>query len=85
MRKNPVSLIFDIPQYSYFSFGNRFTGSLGNLSYQITPKEDITLKIWHGRLCSDLAEIEIEKTYPNTEEGFREAIKFLESVPREEQ
>ena len=47
MRKNPVSQVFDIPQYTYFEFGNTFTGSLGSLSYKIVPGEQFTCAlIW---------------------------------------
>ena len=26
MRKDPASEVYDVPQYSYFEFGNNFTG-----------------------------------------------------------
>lgn len=49
MRKDPASEVYDVPQYSYFEFGNNFTGSYGKLSYKITPGEDFTVQIWHSR------------------------------------
>ncbi len=79
MRKNPTSEIFDIPQFSYFEFGNVFTGSRGSLSYKIMPGEQITVQIWHSKLCSDVAEIEEEQNFPMEESGFREALRWLES------
>lgn len=79
MKQNSISKIFDIPQLSYFSFGNIFTGSRGNLSYKISPGDDIRVQIWHGRLCSDLAQIEEEKSFSMSEEGLQEAIRYLES------
>ncbi len=79
MKQNPVSEVFDIPQFSFFAFGNRFTGSLGQLSYQIVPGEQITVQVWHSRLCSDLAQIEEEQSFPMEESGFREAIRWLET------
>lgn len=45
MRKDPASEVYDVPQYSYFEFGNNFTGSYGKLSYKITPGEDFTVQI----------------------------------------
>ncbi len=79
MRKNPVSEIFDIPQYTYFSFGNVFTGSLGTLSYKIIPGEQLTVQIWHSRLCSELAEIEEEQQFPMDEAHFHELVRWLET------
>ena len=48
-------------------------------------KENLTLKIWHGMLCSEKATIEIEQTYPNNAEGFQEMIHFLEETYQKEQ
>ena len=84
MRKNPVSQVFDIPQYTYFEFGNTFTGSLGSLSYKIVPGEQFTIQIWHGRLCSDLAEIEAERQYPMNEESFHTMLRWLEAQVKPE-
>ncbi len=83
MRANRVSEILDIPQFSYFQFGNDFTGSYDTLSYKITPGEQIKAQIWHSRLCSERAEIEEEQQYPMSEEGFRDLVCWLESkVPK---
>ncbi|WP_298482772.1 hypothetical protein [uncultured Ruminococcus sp.] len=79
MRINPTSEIFDIPQFSYFQFGNDFTGSYGTLSYKITPGDEMTVQIWHSRLCSELAEIEEEHKYPMDEEGFHALLRWLET------
>ena len=76
MRKNPASEVYDIPQYTYFEFGNTFTGSYGKLSYKIIPGENFTVQIWHSRLCSELADIEEEQTYPMTEDGFHEMLRW---------
>ena len=80
MRKNPASEVYDIPQYTYFEFGNTFTGSYGKLSYKIIPGENFTVQIWHSRLCSELADIEEEQTYPMTEDGFHEMLRWLETT-----
>lgn len=78
MRKNPTSEILDIPQFAYFQFGNIFTGSYGNLSYKIIPSEKLIVQIWHGRLCSEMAEVEEERQYPMEESGFLESLRWLE-------
>ncbi len=79
MRSHPTSEIYDIPQFAYFEFGNIFTGSYGTLSYKITPGDELLVQIWHGRLCSELAEIEEERHYPMEENGFRELLRWLET------
>ena len=83
MRKDPASEVYDVPQYSYFEFGNNFTGSYGKLSYKITPGEDFTVQIWHSRLCSDLAEMEEEQKFPMTKDGFHEMLRWLETKDAE--
>lgn len=76
-----ASEIFDLRNFTYYKFGNIFSGSLNNFNYKIIPKdEEITVIIWHGKLCSDLAKIEIEKKFPLTEEGFDQMIKWLEDL-----
>ncbi|MCD8220182.1 MAG: hypothetical protein LUC50_07685 [Ruminococcus sp.] len=79
MKINSVSEIFDIPQLSYFSYGNVFTGSRGKLSFKITPGEEFTIQIWHSRLCSERADIEEERHYLMDESGFHEMLRWLES------
>lgn len=79
MKMHSVSEIFDIPQFSFFSYGNVFTGSRGKLSFKIIPGEEFTIQIWHSRLCSERAEIEEEQHYPMNEEGFQQMLRWLES------
>ncbi|MGN1480552.1 hypothetical protein [Porcipelethomonas sp.] len=80
-----ASEIFDLRNFYFYKSGNIFTGSLKNFNYKIIPKDDeLTVLVWHGLLCSDLADIEIEKKYPLTEEGFSEMIKWLEDEYRKE-
>ena len=75
-----ASEIFDLRNFYFYQCGNIFTGSLNNFNYKIIPdKENLTVLVWHGRLCSDLAEIETKKKYPLTQEGFDEMIKWLEN------
>ena len=60
-----ASEIFDLRNFYYYKCGNIFSGSLNNFNYKIIPKEnELTVLIWHGMLCSELAEIEIEKNFP---------------------
>ena len=51
-----ASEIFDLRNFYFYQCGNIFTGSLNNFNYKIIPdKENLTVLVWHGRLCSDLA------------------------------
>lgn len=80
MENISASEIFDLRRLYYYESGNIFTGSLNNFNYKITPnKDELNAKIWHGVLCSELAEIELEKNFPLDESGFSEMIKWLEN------
>ncbi|MBQ8823902.1 MAG: hypothetical protein IJZ64_01570 [Ruminococcus sp.] len=85
MRVNPASEIFDIPKFYYFQSKNIFTGSKDNFfQYKIIPTDVLTIQIWHGKLCSMKAKIEIEQTFSMTQEGFDEMIKWLENLYQSE-
>ncbi len=78
--KMSVSKIFDIPKYYYFQSGNDYSGSKGDFSYKIITSDTIKCLTWHGRLCSMKAEIENQKNFEKSEEGFSELIKWLEEM-----
>ncbi len=85
MEKPRVSKIFDIPQFHYFQSGNDFSGSKEHNQFNfkiLYGKENLTLKIWYGMLCSEKAEIKIEKKFPMQVDGFQEMIHFLEETYR---
>ena len=76
-----VSTIFDIPKFYYFQSGNSYSGSHGNFTYKIENNGDnLKCLTWHGRLCSMKAEIENEKEFEFTQEGFDSMIKWLEEM-----
>lgn len=72
-----VSEILEIPKFYYFDCGNDYSGSRGDFSYKIITGEKLKCLTWHGRLCSMKAEIENEKEFDRTQEGFDEMIKWL--------
>ncbi len=79
MSTTSASEIFDMRNLYYYQCGNIFTGSLNGFNYKIIPdKEEATVQIWHGNLCSELAEIEQEKTFKLDDEGFKELVNWLE-------
>lgn len=79
--ENYISKIFDLRNFYFYQSGNSFTGSLDSFSYKIIPdKETLTAMIWHGMLCSDLAEIEQQKEFPLSQEGFNDMVKWLEDT-----
>ncbi|MBQ3566321.1 MAG: hypothetical protein IJA12_04000 [Oscillospiraceae bacterium] len=79
MTETSASEIFDLRNLYYYQSGNIFTGSLNGFNYKIIPdKENITALIWHGNLCSELAEIEQQKEFVLDENGFKEMINWLE-------
>ena len=75
-----VSEVFEIPKLYYFESGNDYSGSKGDFAYKIENGEQFHAMTWHGRLCSAKAEIEHEKYFDRTQEGFDAMIKWLEEV-----
>ena len=81
-----------IPTLHTFAMKNLFTGSFGSLRFRIrpdvvmaTPKEvdfaqsTMFVEYWHGLYCYEKSEMEGSATFPLTEEGRAEMIRFLES------
>ena len=61
--KTSVSKIFEIPKFYYFDSGNDYSGSLGDFAYKVCTGEKLVCKTWHGRLCSEKAEIENQQEF----------------------
>lgn len=81
-----------IPTLHTFAMKNLFTGSYGSLRFRIkpdvvmaTPKEvdfeqsSMTAEYWHGLYCYEKSEMEGSKTFPMSEEGRTDMIRWLES------
>ena len=81
-----------IPTLHTFAMKNLFTGSYGQLRFRIrpdvvmaTPKEvdfeqsSMTAEYWHGLYCYEKSEMEGSKTFPMSEEGRTDMIRWLES------
>ena len=81
-----------IPTLHTFAMKNLFTGSYGQLRFRIkpdvvmaTPKEvdfsqsTIFVEYWHGLDCYEKSEMEGSETFPMSEEGREEMIRWLES------
>ena len=71
---------------------NLFTGSYGMLRFRIkpdvimaTPKEvdfdqsSMFVEYWHGLYCYEKSEMEGSETFPMSEEGRQDLIRWLES------
>lgn len=73
----------DLPTFSYFTFGNIWSGSLlGDYNYKIIPKgkdEPPVLHtiVWYGTLCLEKTEPAEEFDFPLTDEGYEEMIAAL--------
>ena len=80
-----------IPTLHTFAMKNSFTGSCGAFRFKIvpdvvmaTPKEvdfeqsSIFVQFWHGPLCYEKSQMEGENTFPMTEEGRTDMIRWLE-------
>lgn len=78
--KASVSEIFDIPKFYYFDSGNDYSGSLDDFSFKIFTKDKLKALTWHGKLCCEKADIENEKEFERTQEGFDSMIKWIEEM-----
>lgn len=80
-----------IPTLHTFAMKNTFTGSCGLFRFRAepnvimaTPKEvdfqqsTIHVEFWHGLYCYEKSEMEGENTFPLTDEGRQEMIRWLE-------
>ena len=80
-----------IPTLHTFAMKNTFTGSCGLFRFRAvpnvimaTPKEvdfqqsTIHVEFWHGLYCYEKSEMEGEQTFPLTDEGREEMIRWLE-------
>ena len=81
-----------LPTVHTFAMNNIFTGSYGMLRFRavpnvvmLTPKEvdmensSIHVEYWHGLYCYEKSEMEGKQTFPMTEEGRKDMIRWLES------
>ena len=81
-----------LPTLHTFAMKNLFTGSVGLFRFRVvpnvvmaTPKEvdfsqsTMFVEYWHGLYCYEKSEMEGSETFPMTEEGWEEMIRWLES------
>lgn len=81
-----------LPTLHTFAMNNIFTGSCGMFRFRAkpnvvmaTPKEvdfdqsTIVAEYWHGLYCYEKSTMEGEKTFPMTEAGREELLRWLES------
>ncbi len=79
-----------LPTLHTFAMNNIFTGSMGAFRFRAapnvvmaTPKEvdyelsSIHAEFWHGPFCYEKSTMEGEKTFPMTQEGRTEMLKWL--------
>ncbi len=81
-----------LPTLHTFAMNNIFTGSCSLFRFRAvpnvvmaTPKEvnfeqsSIHAEYWHGLYCYEKSQVEGEKTFPMSEEGRQEMLRWLES------
>ena len=81
-----------IPTLHTFAMKNLFTGSYGMLRFRVvpnvvmaTPKEvdfdqsSMFVEYWHGLYCYEKSQMEGSETFPMSEEGRSDMIRWLES------
>jgi hypothetical protein len=84
MRLPPHSKIYpNIPRYTYFRAKTVYTGSKGKMRFRIEPFDEIKFYAWFKEKCFDRLEegdIEIEKTFEQSEQGYLDMMDFLEEL-----
>ena len=81
-----------LPVLHWFDAKNNFSGSCGDFRFMAKPNvvmatakevdfeaSTITLEYWHGLYCYEKSEMEGSETFPMTEEGRTDLIRWLES------
>lgn len=81
-----------LPVFHHFENGNVFTGSCGPFRFKITPdvrmktqKEidyeasSVKAEYWHGEMSYEFSDIEGEKTFPLSREGYAGLKAWLEA------
>lgn len=81
MLKTKVFNDFDIPDIYYFEAGNYFTGSRKDMNFKIAPDgENMIVTVWHGFICSALAEPEQQNLFPVSKEGHAAMLSWLTEI-----
>ena len=81
-----------LPTLHTFANNNGFTGSYGALRFKITPnvimrtpkevdmeQSSIRAELWHGPFCYEKSDIELEQTFPMSEEGRQQMFDWLQA------
>ena len=77
---------FDIPRIYYFESKNIFTGSRKDFNFRIVPEDgELKVTIWHGFICSELAEPEASASFPLSVEGHEQMLGWLGELFLKEQ
>ena len=79
-----------LPTLHTFAMENIFTGSCGQMRYRVKPavvkngkdvnmeESSLTAQFWHGPFCYEKSEMEGEKTFPMSAEGWQVMKSWLE-------
>lgn len=81
-----------IPTLHTFAMDNIFTGSMGPFRFRAKPnvvmatakevdfaQSSIFVEYWHGLYCYEKSNMEGSETFPMTEQGREDMIRWLES------
>lgn len=79
-----------LPTLHTFAMNNIFTGSMGLFRFRAVPhvvmatakevdfdQSSITVEYWHGLYCYEKSQMEGSETFPMTEEGRMEMLRWL--------
>ena len=80
-----------LPTLHTFAMNNIFTGSVGDFRFKVVPKvqkngkevdfenSSIFAQFWRGPFCYEKSTVEGESTFPMSEQGRADLLKWLSS------
>lgn len=75
--------IIELPPLYYFECGNDFTGSHGDMSFKIAAGDEMSVSVWHGRLCSAKADILETRSFERSDDGYSQMRGWLDEKSAE--
>lgn len=71
----------EIPGLEYFVNHNIYSGSKGKFNFKIFPGDgEMIVKVWTGSFCLDCSEVDEERSFPISDEGYQQMAVWVEGA-----
>ncbi|WP_143530258.1 hypothetical protein [Massiliimalia massiliensis] len=75
----------EIPSLEYFVNHNIYSGSKGKFNFKIFPGDsEMAVKVWTGPFCLDCSEVDEEKCFPISDDGYRQMVAWVEEMSQKD-